>query len=358
MRSTTKSRPVTGPSLPLAAEDYYGFLRTQRYQWWKGLLGIAGLLTGMVVLGGLLGAVGLAVDLSRGVITPAQLTTARVSDFPMGPGLFIANNLALAALVPLSGLLNHVLFGQRPGWLWSVEGRFRWRWSGRMLLLVGLPWFALTVLALVLGPSPGRPVLSAPVLVVLVLMLVTTPLQSMGEEWAFRGFLARCVAAMVPDRRLGVGLAAVISSAVFMLAHSAADVWLNILYFGLGVVLFMLTWRTGGLEAAVVLHVVNNVTGLVPLVLTNSLASVTDRGAGAGDPTVLIQLVIALGLVLLVDRVARRSGATRRAAPGLAELAAPGAVPPVEDSGRAAPRVTLGPYEHRDDPQHGADHRP
>ncbi|WP_194793370.1 hypothetical protein [Raineyella fluvialis] len=47
-------RPALPPaaSLPLEAQDYYGFLRTPRYRWWKGVLAILVLVIGYVVVGG------------------------------------------------------------------------------------------------------------------------------------------------------------------------------------------------------------------------------------------------------------------------------------------------------------------
>ncbi|SDB88088.1 Membrane protease YdiL, CAAX protease family [Raineyella antarctica] len=347
------------PALPLGPQDYYGLLRTERYRWWRGLLGIVLLLFGWLVVGGVLGSIGLAVDLVRGDVTLAQLTMEEVlaGRISMGPAFFIANNLGLAALVPLSMLLNRVLFGQRAGWLSSVAGRFRWRWLLWCLLLVGVPWLVYYLVEMLVVPVGGAPVaLSGSVVVLLLLTLVTTPLQSAGEEWAFRGFIPRCIAAMVPDPRIGLGLAALLGAALFMLIHLAHDPWLNLFYFGFGLLQTALVWRTGGLEAAVTLHAVNNLVGLVPIVLTGQLGTFADRSAGAGDWSVLVPMVLGTVLVVVVDRMARRRGVARLFTP-----TAPG-VPsgwgsPVGGSDIGAPRVTLEPYEHRDDPHPGAGDR-
>jgi len=358
-------------------------LRTERFRWWKGLLGIVLFLVGFFLLSALFGTAGIIVDLVRGDVTPEQFSADQIAEgvLPMGPGLFIGNNLALAGLIPLSVLVNRLVFGQRGGWLSSVSGRFRWRWLAWCLLAIGLPWLvAMLVELFVAGGVGATVVLSTPVLVLLVLMLVTTPLQAAGEEWGFRGFIPRCIAAMVPNAKVGLAVAAVLSSALFMVSHLAQDPWLNVFYFFLALVFMALTWRTGGLEAAVVLHAVNNVVALTPVILTDQLGGAMDRSAGVGNWTTLLPIVLGIALVFVAGQLARRRGIARVSAPGLAELQAPrvdgaaapgsvcatdpeadtssGTTAPHTDSDQSARRVTLDVYEHRDDPQHGADDRP
>lgn len=371
MEPSPRANPSPPSSaLPLVPQDYYGLLRTERYRWWKGLLGIVLLLVGLLLASAVAVAIGIVIDVGRGDITPDQLTAEEISagSLPMGPALFVASNVGLASMIPLSALLNRMLFGQRGGWLSSVAGRFRWRWLLWCLLLVGVPWLAYYAIMLGVAPATEAPVvLSGSVVVLLLLILVTTPLQAAGEEWGFRGFVQRCLAAMVPDPRIGLGVAAVLGAAMFTVLHVAADPWLNLFYFGLGLVFTALVWRTGGLEAAVTLHVVNNVSALVPVVLTGQLGSSFDRSAGTGDWSVLVPLVLGAVLVVVVDRMARRRGVTRVLTPEVigraAEVSAAGAagVPSsaFERSANVEQRVTLEAYEHRDDTQPGAgDRRP
>ena len=74
----------------------------------------------------------------------------------------------------------------------------------------------------------------------------------------------------------------------------------------------ILTWRTGGLEAAVALHVVNNVVIIVFGTLTglDKESYVTD--AAQGDPlsTLLSATVVTLATVLLLWQ-AKRAGVAR-----------------------------------------------
>ncbi|QGF24976.1 CPBP family intramembrane glutamic endopeptidase [Raineyella fluvialis] len=295
---------------------------------------------------------GLVVDLVLRTVTVADLQGAAQGRIPIGPGLFIGNNVGLALLIPLAILVNRAFFGQSAGWLSSVAGRFRWRWLGWSVLVVGVPLVLLLgIETLIEGGLPAPP-WPPSVWTMLALTLLTTPLQAAGEEWAFRGLVPRCVAAMVPGARLGAALGVVVSSLLFVLAHSAADPWLNVFYFLFALIQSALVWRTGGLESAVVLHAVNNLAALVPVVLTGDYSAIGDRGAGTGSAASLVPIVLITGLVFLADLVRRRRGVVRTAAPGLALLPppAPAYPPPVGDSEIRWPGDTLGPYEHRDQP--------
>ncbi len=345
------------PTLPTTEEDYYGFLRTPRFRWWKGLLGILALGALTLVLGGILGFVGMLIDLATGAITWDQLTDTARGEIPIGPALFIANNLGLAALIWASMLLNRAFFGQRGGFLGSIAGRLRWALLGRLALVLGLPWAIWVGLDLALTPGifSGMQI-TGPTIVLAALTLVTTPLQSVGEEYAFRGFVPRCVAAMIPNRRAALAVAAVVGSVLFMVAHAAADPWLNVYYFGLGLVFTALTWRSGGLEASMLVHAVNNTITLVPVVLAGALTEAFNRSSGVAGPAILIPLAVGIILIGVLEWAMRRWHIARTGAPGLAEMAPPMTSPATLAYGTpAAPddRVTLDSYEHDHSP-----HRP
>ncbi len=91
------------------------------------------------------------------------------------------------------------------------------------------------------------------VMLMVVLVLVAAPL---GEEVLFRGFLLQGLV-----RRWGFWPAAVVTSAVFALAH----VWpyLYVPIFVMGLAFAWLFWRTGSLWAAIAAHATMNATSLV-----------------------------------------------------------------------------------------------
>ncbi len=100
---------------------------------------------------------------------------------------------------------------------------------------------------LVFGHHPRQ------VLLMVVLVLVVAPL---GEEVLFRGFLLQGLA-----RRWGFWPAAVVTSAVFALAHMWPYLYVPI--FIMGLAFAWLFWRTGSLWAAIAAHATMNATSLV-----------------------------------------------------------------------------------------------
>ena len=172
------------------------------------------------------------------------------------------------------------------------------------------------------GPDAEQLRVTGDTWILLAGILLTTPFQAAGEEYAFRGVLNRGAGGFfrAPAVALVVGL--VFSSVLFMLAHGAGDLWLNIYYFCFGAIACLLTWRTGGIEAAIAMHVVNNVLSELVMPFTD-ISDMFDRQSGVGDPSILVMTAIQLVAFALVEWQARRRGLVRATAPGLEEMAAP-----------------------------------
>ena len=112
---------------------------------------------------------------------------------------------------------------------------------------------------------------------------------------------------------------------MFTLAHGAGDPWLIGFYFAFAVVLSLITWRTGGLELAVLLHAANNLVAFGGLVLLQQdTSTVLDRSAGSAGPSVLLPAVILLLCSGALWLWASRAGCSARYVPG---AAAPGLDP-------------------------------
>ncbi|MFZ1384083.1 MAG: CPBP family intramembrane glutamic endopeptidase [Propionicimonas sp.] len=291
------------------AREFHEFYRAPRFRWWKPLAALGLLIAVMVVLSLLLGAIAISSDLNSGRVTLEQIMSGSIT-----PALFLVNNLVLASAIPVSLGVHWLVFQQRPGWLLSLQGRFRWRLFGRLLVAaVPLYLISFAVEALLTGGLGGlswRPE-SAFLIAAVVL---TTPLQSAGEEVAIRGLLARCVGSWFSARRVGFVVATAVSAVVFMLLHGAGDVWLNVFYLTVAVAMSVLAWKTGGLEAPIALHVVNNLTSMVTLPFTD-LTEVFNREAGVGSPWVLVNVAIAVGAAAAILWQASRLGLTTAAAP-------------------------------------------
>jgi membrane protease YdiL (CAAX protease family) len=90
----------------------------------------------------------------------------------------------------------------------------------------------------------------------ILLILLTTPLQAAGEEFLFRGYLMQILGALMPWRWVVV----LISAGVFTLMHGfSQNLAIATTRFGFGVLMGALLLLTGGLEAGIAAHAVNNV---------------------------------------------------------------------------------------------------
>jgi membrane protease YdiL (CAAX protease family) len=215
----------------------------------------------------------------------------------VGPASLLLTNVTLAAAIPITGVAVLVCHQERMGWLSSVLGRFRWR------LLFGCVGFAVALMAVSVGlgaalPSSaggGLPALDPPPLgelaALTAVFALTTPLQAAGEEFLFRGYLAQAIGSWIPSRVAALLVTAPVTATLFALAHGLQDPWLFADRWGFGLAASLLVWFTGGLEAAIALHAVNNLVAFAFGTLTGTLTeSVNSTEAPAG--AVIVDLVI------------------------------------------------------------------
>ena len=93
---------------------------------------------------------------------------------------------------------------------------------------------------------------------VLVIVLLT-PLQAAGEEFAFRGYLTQAFGGLfAPPARTCAGAAVLLPAVLFALAHGAQDAPVFVDRLAFGLVAGVLVITTGGLEAGIAMHVLNN----------------------------------------------------------------------------------------------------
>lgn len=234
---------------------------------WRPLAGVSLLVflffAGQVVLGTL---VALALVIGG---DPSGVVTDKLSGDVATPSFLALVNLGWAAAIPMVWLVAWLLHRQSPGWVASVVGRLRWRW---LLACLGL---ALVALVITLGvstllPDQGagtidmggevNPWTSATRDFVLVVLLLT-PLQAAGEEFVFRGYLAQACGGLTSRFAPAVSrtVAVAVPALLFALAHGAGqDIPIFFDRFAFGVVAGALVLLTGGLEAGIAMHVLNN----------------------------------------------------------------------------------------------------
>ena len=299
------SRPHAEP------QPYLHLLRTRHHRWWKSLLGLLlvavlwfgfQVLAGVVLLVHVLATGGTASDLDRLL---QQVT----------PGMLLLTNLTLAAAIPVTGIAVLVCHQERMGWLASVAGRMRWR------MLFGFLTLGAVLMAVSIGvsaalpasaggglPSPDLPPAGTLAGVALVVLL-TTPLQAAGEEFLFRGYLAQAIGSWIPPRLVALLVTTPITATLFALAHGAQDPWLFADRFGFGVAASVLVWVTGGLEASIALHTVNNIVAFGLATLTGTLASsLSSTAAPAGSVVVDFAVLMVFTAAVWVWTVRRRAG--------------------------------------------------
>ena len=224
------------------------------------------------------------------------------------PTLVLANSVAIALVLPLAFVIVR-LMRQRPGFLSSVTGRFRWGLFWRFLGVTAAVYVAYTAVSVLIDgvDSLGLALRDYSWWLLVGLMLVT-PFQAAAEEYLLRGYVLRTVGSWFSEPTVAVLVGGLVNSAIFAALHASSDLWLNLVYFSMGAIGTYLALRTGGLEGAVAIHVVNNMIGMAFLPFQD-MASQFDRTSGVGGPWVLLQVVTFAVAAALIVLVARRSGA-------------------------------------------------
>ncbi|BAK37988.1 hypothetical protein MLP_49740 [Microlunatus phosphovorus NM-1] len=228
----------------------------------------------------------------------------------MGPGGYLYSLLTLTVLIPAVMLSVWGVHRIRPGFLSSVAGRIRWRWLLRCLLVLTPLWAVyLGVSTVIEPPESARPEQWA---VLLVMGVLLTPGQAAAEEYAFRGWVLQNIGACFRRPVLSWVIPAIVAAAAFAVAHGSLDPWILADLAAFSVAATVMTWRTGGLEAAIVLHTVNNI-GIA--VITSLIGGWDEAFVGEETRGTPITFAVSLALnsiaVALVWWQARRTGIDR-----------------------------------------------
>ena len=304
---------AVAPALPPRSEEvaYHRLARLRpRYRWWRMLLtGLVGVAFYIVILLLVIVPLVIVTMLVPGWAAEFQtlLTTAQYFDLDR-PWLLVALVLPLILMIPALLLASRIVEGRGVGLLSSVTGRLRMAWLGKSLLLalgVFVVYFAVLLGWSAASGDPVSPDFSHPglwVMVLLVLLLI--PFQAAAEEYVFRGYLMQLVGGWLRHPAFAI----LLPVPLFVLGHGY-DVWGAASVGVFAVVAAWLTWRTGGLEAAISLHIVNNV-----LIFLLGSVGLVDANATSGAPIDLLASTLAMVVyALIADRWARRLGIARTA---------------------------------------------
>jgi membrane protease YdiL (CAAX protease family) len=273
---------------------YLQLLRTPTYRWWKPLVGLL-----VAVLCFVLGSivVGVADEIADG-LTDADLVADLEAGRTPGAWQLLSSNLSIILFGVAAGAAVLAVHTERFGWLSSVIRRLRWRpmlaCAAYAAVLLGA-FLALLVFVPGLGGEGGSDPVDPPppgsIPGLLAVVLLTTPLQAAAEEYLFRGYLSQVIGAWVRPRVAGAVVATLVSATLFALAHGQTDPFTFGDKFAFGVTASVAVLLTGGLEAAIALHVSTNVIVLSLAVLSGEMQSATEA---AGDETVPPGVVLGL----------------------------------------------------------------
>jgi len=284
--------PPPLPVLPAEPSRYSQLLRGPRRRWWKPLL-TAALALGLYLGFSLVSFVPpLIAGLVTGVPNLASYVFGTVTDVAnLGPVGLIALNLSLIVLIPTAMLSIWIVHRVRPRYLSSVTGGIRWRWMLRCLVIVLPLWVIYLGGSLLFGLPTGGP---PPHWVALLLIVVVlTPLQAAGEEYFFRGWIMQNVGAWFARPVVGLVVVTAVSTAAFSAAHLSPDIWVLGSIGCLAVAGCLATWRTGGLEAAIAMHAVNN---LLVFFVTIIFGGWQDAFVGSDTKGTVVQFLLSVAV--------------------------------------------------------------
>lgn len=291
-------------------------LRTWTYAVWKPIVGLLLVVVGMlliapVVLMPVL-VLGVAID-HEGPFLEALQDAADLKRVTWPAMLWL--NLSLAALIPITWGIMRWIHRMRPRWLMSVRPGIRWPffWACFGLSLVAI---AASLLVGAFLPGDAEQLtgtvahVNREMIILAVVILLTTPLQAMGEEYAFRGYAMQAFGSLTRSPWFAI----LLSATLFALAHGVQNAPLFLDRFTFGLMAGYLVHRTGGLEAGIALHVWNN---LLAFGFALALGSI-DESLNVSEVSwwnIVLTITQNGVYLLLVLWMARRMGVSDRTAP-------------------------------------------
>ncbi len=297
--------------------SYPMMLRTWDYAWWKPVVGILLLVIGGMIIAPvlLLPVMAIAVALEGGAGPYLDRFVAALSLDDVTPASMLYLNLSLASLVLVSMGIMRFVHRLRPRWLSSVLPGMRWRFFFACFGLSVVALLASVGVSLLLPENPndvtGEPNrLTGTLIATGIVILLTTPLQALGEEYAFRGYLMQAFGSLTRSRVAAL----LVTSGLFALAHGTQNFPLFFDRFAFGLMAGLTVILLGGLEAGIALHILNNLVAFGIAIFFGDLSGALQvtEVSWWQLPVTVAQNGVYLLLVLVV---ARRMGLRNRTTP-------------------------------------------
>lgn len=231
--------------------------------------------------------------------------SAGAGEYPEG---LLASNLGVATMIVVCVLLVRWFAQAPPGIVFSVVQRIRW---GYLAVCAGVALIVfVAVQAVILLSQEQTLTPQAGFWWFMLVVVLTSPLQAAAEEVLFRGFVQQAVGALAGRWWAGV----IVASLLFALAHGAQSPALFVDRLGFGLVMGLLVWWTGGLEAAIGAHIINNILAFALAGLTSTIAEVRMVSEIGWDKALLDVATFAV-IGLLCGLLARRWKLRRHTGP-------------------------------------------
>jgi uncharacterized protein len=301
------SPPGRVSAMPDGPRVYQQMLRGPRYRWWKPVLCLLLFVPLAFIMMGLAIVPVVIAGLVTGAPDLIAYTVRATTDIAnLGPIGFVYVNLSLIVLIPASGLSIWIVHGIRPRFLSSVAGGIRWKWLLRCVAVILPLWALYTTLGVLASPlTSPRP---DHWVALLMIVIVMTPLQAAGEEYFFRGWIMQNVGAWFARPMVGLVASLIVSAVAFSTAHLSQDPWVLGTIACLAVASGLAAWRTGGLEAGIAMHAVNNVLTFFVVVISGGWSQAFVGTKTTGTPMMLLLAVAVNGIALaLIFWQARRA---------------------------------------------------
>ncbi len=294
----TQQWPPPRPSaMPMEPRPYHQMLRGPLHRWWSPLLSllVAVAIALPIMLAALIPV--LIIGVVSQVANPLEWSVTSIANVNnIGPAAFLYVNLSLISLIPAAMLSIWVGHQIRPRYLSSVAGGIRWRWLLRCMLSVLPIWLLYIGMSVFLeAPQGSRP---NHWLLLLIMVVVFTPFQAAAEEYFFRGWLMQNIGSWFASPILGLVGSIAVSTAVFAAAHTSPDPWIIGSLACLSIASGIAAWRTGGLEAGIAMHTVNNVTAFIVVILFGGWQESFITQTSTASPAVFLFALIVHGSAL------------------------------------------------------------
>lgn len=189
-------------------------------------------------------------------VAPESWVPSEMLDDPRNPADMLFSLGAIALMVPAAVLGSRWGAGLR-GAIHSVAGRVRWRMLFHAAAVV-LPLYAVMHTSSFLISPPedfAWPSADGRTAAVFVIILLLSPLQCAGEEYAFRGLPQQMFGTWLRSPLWGI----LLPVPLFVIGHGydwVGQIQIAVFAICMGV----LVWKSGGLELAIVVHTANNLT--------------------------------------------------------------------------------------------------